>query len=156
MITPEKTLPFFCFQLGFKSSCSTADLPTVVFDKIVVASLDLWLFGTWYTQSFWQDLAWNVLEFLVGYLAFIHHFLSTDGFDCFCWMGSLPNNIQLMLLFFEAPFLVLPFSYYTLMIFLVILFIMLLSISIILLSSDQVFHLWQELMFASEIDLYDT
>ena len=36
-----------------------------------------------------------------------------DGFEWF-WMGSLHKNIQLMLEFFKAPFLVLHFSYYTL------------------------------------------
>ena len=36
------------------------------------------------------------------------------------WMGSLQKNIQLMLEFLETPFLVLHFSYYTLMTFLML------------------------------------
>ena len=43
-----------------------------------------------------------------------------DGFKWF-WMESLHKNIQLMLEFLKAPFLVLHFSYYILMIFLMML-----------------------------------
>ena len=43
-------------------------------------------------------------------------------------MGSLHNNIQLILEFLKAPFLVLHFSYYILMTFLMMLFVILLSI----------------------------
>ena len=43
----------------------------------------------------------------------------TDRFECF-WMGSVRKNIQLMLVFFKALFLVLHFSCYTLMTFLMI------------------------------------
>ena len=49
-------------------------------------------------------------------------------------MGSLPKNTQLMLEFLKAPFLVLHFSYYTLMTFLIMLFLILLSMLIILFS----------------------
>ena len=41
-------------------------------------------------------------------------------------MGSLPKNTQLMLKFLKAPFLVLHFSYYTLMIFLMLFVILVL------------------------------
>ena len=50
------------------------------------------------------------------------------------WMGSFHKNIQLMLEFFKAPFLVLQFSYYTLMTFLMMLSVKLLSMLTILLS----------------------
>ena len=50
-------------------------------------------------------------------------------------MGNLHKNIQLMLEFLEAPFLVLHFFYSTLMTFLVMLFVILLSILVILLST---------------------
>ena len=50
------------------------------------------------------------------------------------WMGSLHKNIQSMLEFLKASFLVLHFSYYTLMTFLMILSVILLSMSMILLS----------------------
>ena len=47
-------------------------------------------------------------------------------------MAILPKNIQLMLEFLNAPFLVLQFSYDTLMTFLVMLSLVLLSVLIIL------------------------
>ena len=47
---------------------------------------------------------------------------------------SLHKNIQLMLEFLKTPFLVLQFSYYTLMIFLMMLSVILLSLLMILLS----------------------
>ena len=49
-------------------------------------------------------------------------------------MESLHKNIQLMLEFLKAPFLVLHFSYYTLMTFLVMLSVILLSMLMILLA----------------------
>ena len=49
-------------------------------------------------------------------------------------MESLHNNIQLMLEFLKAPFLVLHFSCYTLMTFLTMLYVILLSMLMILLS----------------------
>ena len=60
---------------------------------------------------------------------------------------SLHKNIQLMLEFLEAPFLVLNFFYYTLMTFLMMLSVILLSLLMILLStlSDQGSDLWQQL-----------
>ena len=49
---------------------------------------------------------------------------------------SIPNkNIQLMLKFLKAPFLVIKFSYYTLMTFLVILSVIFLLMLMILLSA---------------------
>ena len=55
-----------------------------------------------------------------------------DGFEWF-WMESLQKNIQLMLEFIKAPFLVLHFSCYTLMTFLTMLSIILLFMLMILL-----------------------
>ena len=49
-------------------------------------------------------------------------------------MGNLLKNIQLMLEFLKGPILVLHFSYYTLMTFLMILSVILLSMLVILLS----------------------
>ena len=49
-------------------------------------------------------------------------------------MGGLHKNIQLMREFIEASFLVLHFSYYTLMTFLIMLSVILLSMVIMLLS----------------------
>ena len=68
-------------------------------------------------------------------------------------MGSLHKNIQLMLEFLKVPFLVLHFSYYTLMTFLM-LSVILLSMLIILLSTlnDQASDLSQQLELASELE----
>ena len=57
-----------------------------------------------------------------------------DDFKWF-WMESHHKNIQLMLEFLKAPFLVLHFSYYTLMTFLMMLSVILLSMLMILLSA---------------------
>ena len=47
-------------------------------------------------------------------IGLIFSFLSNDSFERF-WMRSLQKNIQLILELLKAPFLVLHFSYYTLM-----------------------------------------
>ena len=59
----------------------------------------------------------TLLQFQVRYLAL---FLLFSVIDCFKWfrMASLHKNIQLMSEFLKAPSLVLHFSYYTLMVFL--------------------------------------
>ena len=75
----------------------------------------------------------NLMEFLVRYLVLFLLFSVIEGFKWF-WMGSLYKNIQSMLDFLKAPFLVLHFSYSTLMTFLVMLSVILLSMLMILLS----------------------
>ena len=75
----------------------------------------------------------SLMEFQVRYLALFLLFSVIDDFEWF-WMESLHNNIQLMREFLKAPFLVLHFSYYTLMIFLTMLSVILLSMLMILLS----------------------
>ena len=81
----------------------------------------------------------SLMEFQVRYLAL---FLLFSVIGCFewLWMGSLHKNIQLMLEFLKAPFLVLHFSYYTLMTFLIMLSVMLLSMLMILFSILSVFN----------------
>ena len=56
----------------------------------------------------------SLTEFQVRYLALFLLFSVIDGFEWF-WMGSLHKSFLLMLEFLKAPFLVLHFSYYTLM-----------------------------------------
>ena len=73
------------------------------------------------------------MEFQVRYLTLFPLFSVIDGFEWF-WMGSLRKNIQLMLEFLKAPFLVLHFPYYTLMTFLRMLSVILVSMQTILLS----------------------
>ena len=73
------------------------------------------------------------MEFWVRYLTLFLLFSVIDGFKQF-WMEFLHNNIQLMLAFLKALFLVLHFSYYILMTFLTMLSVILLSMLMILLS----------------------
>ena len=75
----------------------------------------------------------SVIKTQVRYLVLFLLFSVTDGFGWF-WMENLDKYIQLMLEFLKAPFLVLQFSYYTLMTFLMILSVTLLCILKITLS----------------------
>ena len=75
----------------------------------------------------------SLKEFKVRYLALFLLFSVIDGFEWF-WITSLQKNIQLMLEFLMAPFLVLHFSYFTLVTFLMMLSVILLSMLIVLLS----------------------
>ena len=74
-------------------------------------------------------------------------------------MGSPHKNLQLMLEFLKAPFLVLHFSHNTLVTFLMMLSVILQSILMILPSViSQASDVWQQLELASELesDLQDT
>ena len=75
----------------------------------------------------------SLTEFQVRYMVLFLFLSVIDGFEWF-WIGSLHKNIQLMLQFHKGPFLVLHFSYYTLMTYLMMLFVMLLSMLMVLLS----------------------
>ena len=74
------------------------------------------------------------MEFQVRYLTLFLLISIIHGFEWF-WMGSLHKNNQIMLEFLKAPFLVLQFSYYTLMTFLTMLSVILLSVLMILFST---------------------
>ena len=74
----------------------------------------------------------SLMEFQARYLALFLLFSVIDDFEWF-WMESFHKNIQLMREFLKAPFLVLHFSYYTLMVFLMILSVVLSSMLMILL-----------------------
>ena len=74
-------------------------------------------------------------------------------------MGSPHKNLQLMLEFLKAPFLVLHFSHNTLVTFLMMLSVILQSMLMILPSViSQASDVWQQLELASELesDLQDT
>ena len=71
-------------------------------------------------------------------------------------MRSPHKNIQLILEFFKALFLVLHFSYYTLMAFLMMSSVILLSMLMILLSTLSVIRQQLELASELESDLRDT
>ena len=75
----------------------------------------------------------SLMEFQVRYLAVFLLFSIIDGFDWF-WVERFDKNIQLTLEFGKAPFLVLHFSYYTLMTLLTMLSVIFLSMLMILLS----------------------
>ena len=75
----------------------------------------------------------SLMKLQVRYLALFLLFSVIDRSEWF-WMGSFHKYIQLMLEFPKAPFLVLRFFYYTLMIFLMMLSVLLLSMLMILLS----------------------
>ena len=133
---PEKCGLSSDFQHGFRSSRSTADLLTVVSDRIARAfnrsgatravALDI-------SKAF--DRVWHagLLHKLKSYGISGQIFGLISSFLLF-WMESLHKNIQLMQEFLKAPFLVLHFSYYTLMTFLMMLSVILPSMLMILLS----------------------
>ena len=75
----------------------------------------------------------SLMEFQVRYLPLFLLFSVIDGSEWF-WMGILHRNIQLMLEFLKDSFLVLHFSYYTLMTFVMMLSVILLSMLMTLLS----------------------
>ena len=139
----EKIALFHDFQFGFRTSLSTADLLIVVSDRIPRAlngsgairavTLDIsktfdrvWLAGLFRNSS--------LTEFQVGYFALICNFFVIDGSKWF-WVDDLHKSIQLRLVFFKVPFLVLHFSCYTRMTFLMMFFVILLSVLMILLCT---------------------
>ena len=75
----------------------------------------------------------SLMEFQVRYLALFLLFSVIDCFEWF-WMESLPENIQLILEFLKALFLVLYFSCHRLMTFLTMVSVILLSVLMILIS----------------------
>ena len=136
----EKYVLFPYFQYVFRSSWSTGGLLTVVSDRTTRALTGLGLLELLYfiysrlltgfsILVFFINL--SLMKFQVTCLAFFCLFSVKDGFGWF-WMGSLYNNIQLMLEFFKDPLLVLHFSCHTLMTFLMMLCVILLSMLMIL------------------------
>ena len=89
----------------------------------------------------------SLMEFQVSYLVLFLLFSVIDGFEWF-WMESLHKNIQLMLESLKAPFLVLIFSCFILMTFLMMLSVILLS------KCDEASDMWQQLELASELESY--
>ena len=134
---------FSAFQYDFRSSRSTADLLTVVSDRIARAynrsgatravALDI---STAFDRVWHAGLLHKLRSYGISgqIFGFISSFLSIESFGWF-WMGSLHKNIQLMLEFLKAPFLVLHFSSYTLMTFLMMLSVILIYMLMILLST---------------------
>ena len=125
----EKCVLFSDFQHGFRSSRSTADLLTVLTDRIARAfnrfratrAVEL----LFHLLVYFTNLSF--MEFQIRYLALFLPFSVTDGLEWF-WMENLHKNIQLMLEFLNGPFLVLHFLCFILMIFLMMLSVILLSV----------------------------
>ena len=135
----EKCGLFSDFQYGLRSPQLTADLLAVVSDRIAInrskttqaVALNIskafdrvWHAGLLHKLKSCRISSQNLTLFLL--------FSVKHGFKWF-WMGSLRKNIQLILEFLSVPFLVMHFSYHTLMTFQVI-FRILLSMLMILLS----------------------
>ena len=123
-------------------SCSTADLLAVVSHRIArgfnryrasqALAIDISkAFDRFGILALFTNL--SLMKFQVRYLVLFLLFTVIDGFGWF-WTGSLHENIQSMLEFLKAPFLVLHFSYYTLLTFLMMLSVILRSMLMILLS----------------------
>ena len=72
----------------------------------------------------------GLMDFQVRYLDLFLLLSVISGFGWF-WMGSLYKNTQLVAEFLKGPFLVLNFSYCTLMTFLMMLSVILLSMLMI-------------------------
>ena len=108
------------FQYGFRSSRSTADLLTAVSDRIarafnrpsatraVARDISLAFDRVWYA---------NLLHILTSYGISIQIFDLISSFLSNRRLPVVHKNIQLMLEFLKTSFLVLHFSYYTLMTF---------------------------------------
>ena len=116
----EKWDCFSNFQYGFRSCRSTADLLTVVSDRIARAfnryratravALDISkAFNRVWHAIFFTSI--SPTEFQVRYLALFLLFSVISGFRWF-WIGCLHKNIQLVLEFLKALFLVLHFLLY--------------------------------------------
>ena len=132
---------FSDFQYGFRSFDQLQIFSHLYLIELLWHSTGLGLLELWhliYTKLltgfgmlvFFTNLI--LMEFQVRYLILFLLFSVIDGFEWF-WMESLHKNVQLMLEFLNASFLVLHFSYYTLMTFLTMLFVILLSMLMILL-----------------------
>ena len=108
--------------LGFLTGLELLELWQLIYSRLLTG------FGM---LVFFTNL--SLMGFQVRYLALFLLFSVIDNFKWF-WMESLHKNIQLMQEFFKAPFLLLHFSYYTLMIFLTMLSVTLLPMLMMLLS----------------------
>ena len=138
----EKFVLFPDLHFGFWSFRSTADLLTVVSDRIarafsrsaanlaVVLAIFKAFDWVWHAAFFQKLKSYGISGKILGLFLF---FSIIGGIKWF-WMGSLHKNIQSMLDFLKAAFLVLHFSYYTLMTLLMMLSAILLSMLMILLS----------------------
>ena len=111
---------FSDFQYGFRPSRSTANLLTVLSDRVARAfnrsaaaravALDI---SKYFDRVWHADLLHKLKSYGISVrcLALFLLFSVIVDFEWF-WMEGLHKNIQLMLEFLQAPFLILHFSYY--------------------------------------------
>ena len=137
---------FSDLQYGFRLSRSPADPLTVVCHRIAIAfhrPRTNWAVARNISKTF--DRVWHAFLFyklkprgISGQIfGLSSSFLSNRRFQM-----VLPKNIQLMLELLEPLFLVLRFSYYTLMTFLMMFYLILVYMLMILLSTQSVFRTW--------------
>ena len=112
--------------LGLLTGLGLLELYHLIYPRLLTG------FGMFGMLVFFTNL--SLTEFQGRYFVLLLLFSVIDGFRWF-WLGSLCKNIQLILDFLKAPFLVLHFSYYKLMNFLMMLSVVLLSMLMILLST---------------------
>ena len=131
----NKCLKESCFPDCWKVS-SVVLVLRILGKRLQLKTTTLLAFFLWLVKSlknfFFTNL--SLMEFQVRYLALFLLFLVIGGFGVF-WMGNFHKNMQLVLVFLKGLFLVLHFSYYTLMTFLMMLSVILLSMLMILLST---------------------
>ena len=116
------------------SPSQISDTPQTGFEPVqnLILGFTEWSCAVVITITLWHH---GVMEFQVRYLALFLLFSVIENFKWFC-MGSLHKNIELMLNFLKAPFLVLHFSYHTLTTFLMMLSVILLFMLIIVLPNQ--------------------
>ena len=113
----EKCCLFSDFKYDFSSSWSTADLLTVVLDRIARAfnrsgatsavAHDIWKVF----ERAWHACLLHKLKALWNFGSYFCLLSLLDGFNWF-WMGGLHENTHLMLELLKAPFLVQHFLPY--------------------------------------------
>ena len=146
---------FADFQYSFRSSQSTADLLTVLSDRVSrtfnksgaarAVALDI---SKAFDRVYYASLLHKLKSYGISgqiFCLFLFSYFSVIGDFGWFWMRNLDKSIQLMLEFLNGAFLVLYVSYYTLMTFLMMLSAVLLSMLMILLSTLNVIkHLISE------------
>ena len=138
----EKCGLFSDFQYGFRTSRSTAGLPTVKSDRIARAfnrSEATRAVGLGISKAFGRVWHAGLLHRLKAYGISGQMFGLLSSFLSNRWLqvvldATSSQEYQLMLEFLKAPFLALHFSYYALMTFLIMVSVILLSMLMILLS----------------------
>ena len=160
---------FSDFQYRFRSSRSTADLLRFVSDRIVRAfnrsratwAVELDIFKAfdrvWHAGLLHKHKSYGISGPIFG---LISSFLSNRRFRVVLERMSL-QEVLLTLEFLNSPFMVLHFSYCTLMTFVMMLSVILLSVLMILLSTLSLIRhsdLWKYLELAAQLesDLRDT